>query len=168
MAVNSIFILIVFASFIRFTIPQSTDNQVVDYKTLLSLLNAGEASPSNDNKSDQPEDEEKEDEEGETHGLQISSILDSFRPRKLLVPHLEILRLVESFLQLKGQMVSRLHALLYDNFDLFRSLYKVLVYKLSKLHGFSLQGVRIVRRILEFALSLMGQWEISVPTRTKK
>lgn len=93
----------------------------------------------------------------------ITSLLSAFKPRKLLVPHLEILRLVESFLQLKGEVISRLHALIYDNYDLFRSLYKVFVYKISKLHGFSLQGVKIVRRILEFALNLMGQWQINVP-----
>lgn len=147
---------------LQFITSQSGGNQVVDYETILSLLNAGETSSTVDNKSDESDQDE---DLGVAEESQITSLLSAFKPRKLLVPHLEILRLIDSFLELKGQMAARLHALIYDNFDMFRSLYKVLVYKLSKLHGFSLQGVRIIRRILEFALSLMGQWEINIPSK---
>lgn len=149
---------------VRLTISQNENDKGIDFKTILSLLNAGEATAPEENNFAQPEEhdenEENETEEEGSGELQVTSVLDAFRPSKLLRPQLEILRLVESFLRLKGQMSSRVHALIYDNFDIFKSLYKVLVYKLSRLHGFSLQGIRIIRRIIEFALDLVGQWNI--------
>lgn len=87
-----------------------------------------------------------------------------FRPSNLLAPHAEILSLIESFIKLKGEVASRVHALIVDNYDIITSVYNVLIGKISTLHSFSLAGIQILRRIVEFAVQCLGQWEINVPS----
>lgn len=81
----------------------------------------------------------------------------------LLAPHVEILSLIEGFLKLKGELASRVHAIAVDNYDLIRGVYNVLLSKVSSLHSFSLTGIQILRRIIEFAVECIGQWQITVP-----
>ncbi|EFA06568.1 uncharacterized protein LOC103313521 [Tribolium castaneum] len=83
--------------------------------------------------------------------------------RGLLEPHLEILQLIEVFLKFKGELVSRLHSLVTDNYDLLRSVYSTLVNKIGNLHSFTLTGIRVLRKVLEFAIALFGQWQMSYP-----
>lgn len=85
------------------------------------------------------------------------------RPSNFLAPHAEILSLIEGFIKLKGEVASKFYALIVDNYDLIRSVYSVIVSKISTLHSFSLIGIQILRRIVEFAVQCLSQWEISVP-----
>lgn len=87
-----------------------------------------------------------------------------FRPSNLLAPHAEILSLVESFIRLKGEVASRFYALVADNYDLIRSVYNVIISKISTLHSFSLVGIQVLRKIVEFAVQCLSQWEITVPS----
>lgn len=81
----------------------------------------------------------------------------------LLTPPAEILSLIEGFLTLKGEVASRFYNIIADNYDLIKGIYDVLVTKVSTLHSFSLAGVQILRRIIEFAIQCLSQWEITVP-----
>lgn len=87
----------------------------------------------------------------------------SVNAQGLLAPHVEILSLIEGFLKLKGELASRVHAIAVDNYDLIRGVYNVLLSKVSSLHSFSLTGIQILRRIVEFAVECIGQWQITVP-----
>lgn len=60
-------------------------------------------------------------------------------------------------------MVSKFYAVLADNYDLIRSVYSVIISKISTLHSFSLTGIQILRRIVEFAVQCLSQWEITRP-----
>ncbi|XP_044265633.1 uncharacterized protein LOC123011964 [Tribolium madens] len=84
--------------------------------------------------------------------------------RGLLEPHLEILQLIEVFLKFKGEVFSRLHGLVTDNYDLIRSVYSTLINKIGNLHSFTLTGIRILRKVLEFATVLFGQWQVNLPS----
>lgn len=95
--------------------------------------------------------------DGSYGGLRLS-------PSGLLRPHVEILSLIEGFLKLKGEVASRIHAVVADNYDLIRSITNILIGKISTLHSFSLTGIQILRRIVEFAVQCIGQWEITVPS----
>lgn len=95
--------------------------------------------------------------DGSYGGLRLS-------PVGLLRPHVEILSLIEGFLKLKGEVAARIHAVIVDNYDLIRSIANVLINKISTLHSFSLTGIQILRRIVEFAVRCIGQWEITVPS----
>lgn len=87
-----------------------------------------------------------------------------FSPGSLLAPHAEILSLVESFIRLKGEVASKFYALVVDNYDIIRSVSNVLISKISTLHSFSLVGIQILRKIVEFAVDCLSQWEITVPS----
>lgn len=88
----------------------------------------------------------------------------SVNAQGLLAPHVEILSLIEGFLKLKGELASRFHAIVVDNYDLIRGVYNVLINKVSTLHSFSLTGIQVLRRIIEFAVECIGQWQITVPS----
>lgn len=80
------------------------------------------------------------------------------------VPYVEILKLIESFLRLKGEVVSRVHHLILDNSELIRAVHNTFIGKLATLHNFTLTGIVILRKIVEFASTLFGQWSFSVGT----
>lgn len=85
------------------------------------------------------------------------------RPSTYLAPHAEILSLIEGFIKLKGEVASKFYALIADNYDLIRSVSNVLINKIATLHAFSLTGIQILRRIVEFAIRCLSQWEITIP-----
>lgn len=88
----------------------------------------------------------------------------SIRPSNFIAPHVEILTLIEEFVKLKGEVASKFYALIADNYDLIRSVFSVIVSKISTLHSFSLTGIQVLRRIVEFAVQCLSQWQINVPT----
>lgn len=104
----------------------------------------------------------------QSNGKRVSSNVDFTFTKpsasSIIAPHVEILHIVESFLRLKGEMATRIHALINDNFDLFQSIYNVIVAKASKLHGFTLMGISVIRKILEFAVQMIGTWEVNAPS----
>lgn len=71
-------------------------------------------------------------------------------------PYVEMLRLVQAFLKIKGEMAGRLWALLNDNAHIVAALRDTLVAKLSTLHTFTLSFITVLRKILEFAVPLFS------------
>ncbi|KAL3286450.1 hypothetical protein HHI36_000956 [Cryptolaemus montrouzieri] len=88
----------------------------------------------------------------------------SFTPNGVLRPHVEILKLVENLVRLKGELVSRAYAVIVDNWELIRSVTATLINNLGTLQAFTLNGIIVLRKIIEFALRLFGSWQVTVPT----
>ncbi|KAI4468512.1 adamts a disintegrin and metalloprotease with thrombospondin motifs protease [Holotrichia oblita] len=116
MAVKIIFIVLGLILYIKFTTSQNSDgDKNIDFKTILSLINAAEPISPEENNSAQPDEDEGDETEEEGSGeLQVTSVLDAFRPKKLLLPQIEVLRLVESFLRLKGYKYSFTYPILIN------------------------------------------------------
>lgn len=85
-----------------------------------------------------------------------------FSGTAIKVPFSEIIRLIEAFVQVKGEIASRLNHLLSDNSELIRAVWNTLVTKIGTLHSFTLNGLVVLRKIMEFAAQLFGQWSINV------
>ncbi|XP_066155633.1 uncharacterized protein [Euwallacea fornicatus] len=77
------------------------------------------------------------------------------------VPYLEVLRLVQSYLKLKGEMAGRLWALINDNAHILTALRDTLITKISTIHNFTLTLIVILRKVMEFAVSLFGNSSVS-------
>ncbi|CAH0550070.1 unnamed protein product [Brassicogethes aeneus] len=78
------------------------------------------------------------------------------------LPYSEILRALEAFIRLKGEIGSRLSALYLDNREIIRAVGQTLIGKLGLLHGFTLNGIILLRKLLEFAGQLFGNWNVNV------
>lgn len=98
------------------------------------------------------------------YGAPAASATSGISLQGLIAPHAEILNLIESFLQLKGDVASRFYNLVSENYDLIRGVVNVAVSKIATLHWFSLTGVQILRRVIEFIVQCVSQWEIVVPS----
>lgn len=83
--------------------------------------------------------------------------------RRLLSPPTEGLRLLEGFLEVKGDVASRLYSLIDNNAGLIRSAYNVVVNSVPTLHSISLTGVQFLRATLEFLIQCISQWENGTP-----
>lgn len=90
--------------------------------------------------------------------------------KNVLGPQMEVLALLESFVQLKGELVRRIYALFYDNADLIRDVGTFIFNKLDRLNTFTLRGISVFRQILEFAMRQLGEWHIDklIGTATEK
>ncbi|XP_066262172.1 uncharacterized protein [Euwallacea similis] len=77
------------------------------------------------------------------------------------VPYLEVLKLVQSFLKLKGEMAGRIWALINDNTHILAALRDTLITKISTIHNFTLTLIVILRKVMEFAVSLFGNSSVS-------
>ncbi|KAK9873938.1 hypothetical protein WA026_002291 [Henosepilachna vigintioctopunctata] len=84
-------------------------------------------------------------------------------PEGIIRPQVEILKLLENLLVLKGEIVPRIYAMAVDNWDLIQSVFYTVVNNAGPLHAFTLKGIVILRKILEFAVQLFGSWQITVP-----
>lgn len=82
----------------------------------------------------------------------------------LLSPQIEFLRLVESFIKFKGEVASKFYALLWDNSNLLRALFRTFIRKVRGFHRFTLFMVQVLRKVLQFASSLMVSWTINKPS----
>ncbi|XP_044746776.1 uncharacterized protein LOC123308254 [Coccinella septempunctata] len=87
----------------------------------------------------------------------------SIAPFAILKPKAEILKLIESFIRLQGEVGSRLYALVVDNWELIRYLSNTVINNIGYLQSFTVNGIITLRKILEFANRLFASWEITVP-----
>jgi hypothetical protein len=132
-----------------FTIGLDSDSRGESANSLVALLSKSAGYTLDGDYESQPQPQVVEEPPAET--------------RDLLSPHMEILRLIEIFLKFKGELASRMYAVVTDNYDLIRSVYMTVINKIGSLHSFTLVGIKILRKILEFATALMAQWQISLP-----
>ncbi|XP_017771005.1 PREDICTED: uncharacterized protein LOC108558555 [Nicrophorus vespilloides] len=160
MAALKVIILMMFFG----VICESARVQDVDYDTLMSLLDEYEDDNNKVSSSSVHDQYESEEERrvGGGGGIQFSVSKPSVGT--LLSPKVEVLSLVEAFLRLKGEMASRVNALINDNFDLFQRVYNLFMNKISKVHSITLAGVRCLRKIVEFAVGVISSWEIAKPS----
>ncbi|KAF2894956.1 hypothetical protein ILUMI_11217 [Ignelater luminosus] len=79
----------------------------------------------------------------------------------LLKPQIEVLHLIEAFLKLKTELVTRLSALINENYDLIKAVINLIFSKVGYLQAFSLTGISVIRKIIDFALNLFGNVGIS-------
>ncbi|KAK5648995.1 hypothetical protein RI129_003887 [Pyrocoelia pectoralis] len=82
----------------------------------------------------------------------------------VLVPHVEVFRFIETFIQFKNELLARLQILINENWDLVRAIINLVIGKIQKLGGFTLVGISILRKVCEFALGLFGSWSINLPS----
>lgn len=87
----------------------------------------------------------------------------TFSPSGVISAKVEILKLLETFVKLKGEFVSRMYAVVVDNWDLIKYLTNAVISRLGTLQAFTVNGIIILRKILEFAYYLFGSWKITVP-----
>lgn len=81
----------------------------------------------------------------------------------MLAPPAELLSLIEGFLEVKGDVASRLYRLIDNNSELIRSAYGVIVNNAGTVHSITLTGVQLLRGVLEFVIQCLNQWEVSAP-----
>ncbi|KAF7284471.1 hypothetical protein GWI33_022065 [Rhynchophorus ferrugineus] len=70
-------------------------------------------------------------------------------------PYVELLKLIEVFMQIKADLISRFWALLYDNTHILTALRDTLIRKVASMHNLTLSVVVAVRKILEFVKALL-------------
>ena len=102
--------------------------------------------------------------EPEQEDYQSTLVSEDTESRNLLSPHVEILQLIETFLRFKGELASRVQALISDNWEIIRGVYLAVINKIGTLHTFTLTGIKILRKVLELAVTLMAQWQINLPS----
>ncbi|RZB38773.1 hypothetical protein BDFB_010251 [Asbolus verrucosus] len=138
-----------------YTVGHTSDSRGQSANSVLALLTKGAGYTTDGNHETQP-----------TASYQQPSSRSEPYPvqsRGLLGSHMEILQLIEVFLKFKGELGARLRDLMRDNYDLIRSVYQNILQKIGNLHAFTLMGVKILRKILEFAVTLMVNWQVSLP-----
>lgn len=146
-----------------YTVGLQSDSRGESASSVLALLTKSAGYTLNDNFEKQSPEEHYSHQEPEKESSQFQQ-QPTLESRGLLGPHLEILQLVEIFLKLKGELASRFHAVVADNYDLIRSVYMTLINKIGSIHSFTLTGIKILRKILEFAVTVLGQWQVNAPS----
>ncbi|KAF2894957.1 hypothetical protein ILUMI_11218 [Ignelater luminosus] len=76
----------------------------------------------------------------------------------ILKPKLEILRLIEAFIKLKAKLITSFQALVNENYDLIKAVFNLIVGNAAHLHIFTLKGISVLRKIIEFVLYLSSNW----------
>ncbi|XP_018320164.1 uncharacterized protein LOC108733481 isoform X2 [Agrilus planipennis] len=89
-------------------------------------------------------------ENGPIQEIPIESYPLSDKPQ-LFAAQIELLRLLEMLVQVKGEVFSRVNDIVLNNYELITAILNLLINKIKALHNFSLAGLSVVRRILEYA-----------------
>lgn len=80
----------------------------------------------------------------------------------LLKPQIEVLHLIEAFLKLKAELVTHLYAIINENYDLIKAVLNLVFSKVTNLQAFTLKGISVLRKIIEFSLYLFGGWNVGI------
>lgn len=87
----------------------------------------------------------------------------TFSASSVLKPKVEILKLLESFIKLKAEIVTKLYAVAVDNWDSIVYLFNAFINNIGTLSAFTVNGIVILRNVLEVAARLFSSWQITVP-----
>lgn len=74
--------------------------------------------------------------------------------------NIEVFDLIETFVRLKSELFVKVRHLFKANYPLLKELFRVLIDNVDRLNDFTLTGVKVFRKIFEFALKLIGQWYV--------
>ncbi|KAL1513045.1 hypothetical protein ABEB36_002525 [Hypothenemus hampei] len=101
------------------------------------------------------------DSQSDADTIQIPNLIGASVQVVKQVPYVEILKLVQSFLKIKGEIASQVYALFNDNAHIWIALRDTLITKISTLHNFTLNFIIVLRKVLEFASSLFGNINVN-------
>lgn len=96
---------------------------------------------------------EKNFEDNEKYGMSpYTNIMGRLEPRA------ELLQLIASFIKLQSELGSKVSALIADNVELIKALTQTFMKHLGNLHQYTLNGIQVFRKILQFAMSMLDTW----------
>ncbi|KAF2883290.1 hypothetical protein ILUMI_22879 [Ignelater luminosus] len=94
-----------------------------------------------------------------SYGVAINS-------QALLGPKVEFLYLIESTINLVGDLLSNLQAKFNDNYELFRAAVNFIISKSSFVKTSLLKVVTVLRKVLQFAYNIFNDFSITLPSIT--
>lgn len=74
--------------------------------------------------------------------------------------NIEVFDLIESFVRLKSELLAKARRLFYENYPLIKEFVQVLIDNFDKLNDFTLTGIKVFRKIFEFAVGILQQWTV--------
>lgn len=84
----------------------------------------------------------------------------------LLAPKVEFLYLIESTINLVGDLLTNLQTKFNDNYEFFRAVVNFLISKASFVKTSLLKVVSFLRKVLQFALNIFNDFSITLPSIT--
>lgn len=108
-----------------------------------------------------------EDEDAPGASVGVSKVKPSFGVSvgagfPVLRPKLQILGLIEAFLKLKAKLITSFQAIVNNNYDLIKAVFNLVTSKAAGLQVILLNGITVLRKIIEFALYLFSDLNVGV------